>query len=258
MTKKEKIEYLAGIEKRIMGAIKFSTVSFICAFLIFNFAGFLDLALTKYFVTLAGWSMLVFFGAILLCAVGAVSIKYRISFLSYGIGDRKPGFKNLFSAVIASFLLVFIFWMIISAFLTPSGSRSKARDARRTSDMRQLVTAQEMFLKENGRYYTCGEGGGDCRGSVVNYPDAIGGYLTNTPLDPSGTEHPYAGIDNVGDPNKFCYYATLEGENKTAAGCGDGCGFYTATELGNFYVVEKPKSFKDCINLAQNIAVTEK
>jgi len=106
-----------------------------------------------------------------------------------------------------------------------SGARSKARDARRLSDMRQLVSAQEMYYGEHDVYF-----------SSAAYPDAIGTYLSATPSDPSGGD--YGTVDNTGDTAKFCYYATLENANTTANGCttaGAGCGFYTASEGGNFY-----------------------
>jgi prepilin-type N-terminal cleavage/methylation domain-containing protein len=112
-----------------------------------------------------------------------------------------------------------------------SGARSKARDARRLSDMRQLVSAQEMYYGEHDEYYTS-----------ATYPTAIGTYLSATPSDPSGTTTPYETIDNTGNADMFCYYATLENENTTANGCtgAGGCPYYTASEGGNFYKTAVP------------------
>ncbi len=107
-----------------------------------------------------------------------------------------------------------------------SGARSKARDARRLSDMRQLVSAQEMYYGQYDAYYTS-----------ATYPTAIGTYLTATPTDPSGATNAYATVTNVGDATKFCYYAHLENDNRTANGCTASpyCTYYTASEGGNFY-----------------------
>jgi prepilin-type N-terminal cleavage/methylation domain-containing protein len=116
-----------------------------------------------------------------------------------------------------------------------SGARSKARDARRLSDMRQLVSAQEMYYGEHDVYF-----------ESATYPDAIGSYLSATPQDPSGTATPYETIDNAtddGDEAYFCYYASLENDNTTANGCTTAnlpCAWYTSSEGGNFYKTAEP------------------
>lgn len=114
-----------------------------------------------------------------------------------------------------------------------SGARSKARDARRLSDMRQLVSAQEMYYGENDAYY-----------QLATYPAAIGTYLTATPKDPLGDSHAYGAVSNTGAANvdKFCYFAHLENVNSTATGCTGTtkCGYYSASEGGNFYKTVAP------------------
>lgn len=114
-----------------------------------------------------------------------------------------------------------------------SGARSKARDARRLSDMRQLVSAQEMYYGEHDAYATS-----------ATYPSAIGTYLTATPTDPLGATHAYGTVSNTGDSSKFCYYAQLENVNSTATGCTGTtkCGYYSASEGGNFYKTVAPTS----------------
>ena len=101
------------------------------------------------------------------------------------------------------------------------------------SDMRQLVSAQEMYYGEHDVYF------GD-----AGYPAAIGAYLTATPTDPSGAASPYAALDNsaASDLDEFCYYAKLENPNTTANGCTGtgGCPYYTASEGGNFYKTAVP------------------
>ncbi len=86
------------------------------------------------------------------------------------------------------------------------GARSKARDAQRQSDMRQVVSAQEMYYGDGAGYKT----------AAGNGPPAIGDYL-DAVTDPQGT-NPYKWLTNTAcDPagEAFCTYATLE--NKGAA-----------------------------------------
>jgi prepilin-type N-terminal cleavage/methylation domain-containing protein len=84
------------------------------------------------------------------------------------------------------------------------GARTKARDARRQSDIRQIVTAQEMYYGDTEAYYT--EAGTD--GALVG---PISTYLSPVPKDPS-TSVGYHWFDNTGTGNnqKFCVYATME------------------------------------------------
>jgi prepilin-type N-terminal cleavage/methylation domain-containing protein len=83
------------------------------------------------------------------------------------------------------------------------GARSRARDAQRQSDMRQIVTAQEMYYgaEGDGKYLT-----------AATMPSSIGTYLDPMPSDPQGT-NPYVWLDNTActpDGEYFCIYATME------------------------------------------------
>src|SRR3989344_8342306 len=70
------------------------------------------------------------------------------------------------------------------------GARKSARDAARKADMRQLITAQEMYNGNNDNYLTS-----------ATYPtsiaDANNTYMATTPKDPS-TGVGYGTITNVG------------------------------------------------------------
>ena len=125
-----------------------------------------------------------------------------------------------------------------------SGARGKARDARRLSDMRQLISAEEMYYGDNDQYLPQ---------ASATTPGSIGTYLTTVPKDPGSGGAAYTTFANSGavtqngtafQPNQwFCFYATLENKNTTASGCGSGanaCGFYTATQSGNFYMKSTP------------------
>ena len=99
------------------------------------------------------------------------------------------------------------------------------RDAVRKADMRKMVTAQQMYYGEHGRYY-----------EHHGFPPSIPWYLPVTPPDPINTwPYIYRAISNVGQPEKFCYYAQLEGG-----------GFYTASHAGNFERVTAPTTLDEC------------
>ena len=102
------------------------------------------------------------------------------------------------------------------------------------SDMRQMISAQEMYYGDNDRYLTS-----------PLLPTTIGNYLNPVPKDPGGgsivycaQDKPafiYCALDNTADAQKFCYYAKLESG-----------GYYTASHAGNFKRDTRPKSLADC------------
>ena len=86
------------------------------------------------------------------------------------------------------------------------GARSKARDAKRQSDIRQIATAQEMYYGDNEAYVTGVV-------SAVGTP-AIGTYL-DALVDPQGPTKGYNWLANTTCGQSYCAYATLEnGTNK--------------------------------------------
>ncbi|MDO8436191.1 MAG: type II secretion system protein [bacterium] len=83
------------------------------------------------------------------------------------------------------------------------GARSKARDAVRQSDMRQIITAQEMYYNDFSVY-----------ASSSAMLTAIPAYMAVVPKDPQGAS--YGWISNILDDQKFCAYATLENKGSCA------------------------------------------
>ncbi len=82
------------------------------------------------------------------------------------------------------------------------GARSKARDAIRQSDIRQVVTAQEMYYGDKEGYLTAG---------VQNGTPAIGTYLSA--LSDSQIAANYRWLNNTAcavASSTFCAYAKLE------------------------------------------------
>ena len=110
------------------------------------------------------------------------------------------------------------------------GARKSARDATRKADMRQVITAQEMYY---------GSGGTDTYFTAATWPSAIGTYMPRTPLDPgSGT---YVWVDNTGAGNEdvFCAYAILEDPSTPTT-------YYSASHAGNFECSDVVPTLADC------------
>ena len=154
--------------------------------------------------------------------------------------NKRQGF-TLIELLVVIAIIGILAGMVLVAM---TGSRSKARDARRISDMRQLISAQEMYYGENDKYY-----------QLATMPTVISTFLPQVPVDPNSGSA-YSTITNVGatNTNKFCYWAGLENGNKTQNGCvpnggtipAAGCLIYTASHGGNFYKVLAPTSLDNC------------
>ena len=113
------------------------------------------------------------------------------------------------------------------------GARSKARDAQRQSDMRQVVSAQEMYY---------GDGAGYLTAVAQDEAPAIGSYL-DAVSDPQDT-NPYKWLDNTGcDPagEAFCVYATLENEGTCTT-----TRYFAASEKGTKEICETAPSSDGC------------
>ncbi len=84
------------------------------------------------------------------------------------------------------------------------GARSKARDAKRISDIQQIVTAQEMFHGDQENYFTAA-------GQTDGLP-AVGTYYPASDDPQSPTKHYVWLANNVCAPAAqfFCAYASLE------------------------------------------------
>ena len=90
------------------------------------------------------------------------------------------------------------------------GARSKARDAQRQSDMRQIVTAQAMIYGDTADYQT----------STSATPPAIGVYLDAVEDPTNAAPYVYVWLSNGDEVTGctegefFCTYAVLENVGK--------------------------------------------
>lgn len=96
------------------------------------------------------------------------------------------------------------------------GARSKARDAKRMSDIRQMVTAQEMVMGDDEGYFQAVAQDGTP--AIVN---AAGTEYFPAGNDPQGSANPYKWLGNnvalgCDDNQVFCAYATLEKDSATS------------------------------------------
>ena len=121
--------------------------------------------------------------------------------------------KNKGFTLIELLVVIAIIGILASIVLVSLGSaRGKARDARRLSDLRQIITAQVMFYNDTNYYAST---------NLATAPAAIGTYLAPTPKDPL-TGASYGWIINnavtcsgIAVGQWYCAYASSEASGVT-------------------------------------------
>ncbi|MFA4998418.1 MAG: DUF1566 domain-containing protein [Candidatus Paceibacterota bacterium] len=108
---------------------------------------------------------------------------------------KKKGFTLVELLVVIA--IIGILAAIVLAYM--GNARSKARDARRQSDVSQVLNAQEMYYSDHESYMATG--------TTEGIP-AIGTFLGS--IDDPQTDKHYTWLDNTSCDQSFCIYTLLE------------------------------------------------
>jgi prepilin-type N-terminal cleavage/methylation domain-containing protein len=129
--------------------------------------------------------------------------------------------RHLTGFTLIELLVVISIIGVLSSIVLVSFSdvRENARNTKRKTDVRQIMTAMELYLNENKVYITSSNN--------LCKDDSIGNFLTAVPEDPlsnTTTQKCYTWVDNTAPAcdYKFCVYADLEG----------GAGYFAASHKG--------------------------
>lgn len=113
------------------------------------------------------------------------------------------------------------------------GARSKARDAKRMSDVRQVVTAQVMVMGDDQAYASSTAS----TAGIVAIKNRVGTVYLQAIDDPQAPSKHYGWLSNTGDDSRFCAYAALENPSGS---------YFTASDRGTTATTSVPTSLTSC------------
>ena len=140
--------------------------------------------------------------------------------------------KNLFSQKNKGFTLIELLVVIaiigiLAAVVLVSlnSARSKSRDARRLADVRQVMTAVELFYNDNNRYPTAN---GNAATPTDGSP-AFSTFLSTWPIAPTPADNPAGSSTCTAANNAYVYASPAGNATYTLAFClGTATGGYAA------------------------------
>jgi type II secretion system protein G len=98
---------------------------------------------------------------------------------------KKTGFTLIELLVVIAIIALLASIVLIAL----GGARTKARDAKRTSDIHNVITALELYYGDQGSYPNTGDGG--CCGHAFTDANTVSAlvptYLASIPVDPLHT-----------------------------------------------------------------------
>jgi prepilin-type N-terminal cleavage/methylation domain-containing protein len=144
---------------------------------------------------------------------------------------KKRGFTLIELLVVIAIIGILAAIVLVSL----GGARTKARDAKRQADIRQIASAQEMVMTDDEQYMSWSLDGSNCI-TNTDIHSSKATYLTAFPKDPQAPTKCYKGInDTATPPTKYCVYAALEGG-----------GYFVASHAGSGVKTTAPSSVDDC------------
>ncbi len=130
--------------------------------------------------------------------------------------QQKRGFT-----LIELLVVIAVISLLASVVLASLNSaRSKARDAKRASEVHQLKVALEYYYSDNGVYPSIGCD--NCGIAISSLSTPLSSYLGQIPDDPLGASYAWQYVRGATTDNSYGLYLYQE---KTGARCGSGVNF---------------------------------